>query len=72
MGQESLCQLDHYRKANRVRLLPQEARPCPKQGGPEIPLRPHRNFPIQEQLAALLLAGLLFLLPDILGVVIKV
>lgn len=71
MGQESLFQLDHYRKANRVRLLPQETRPCPIQGGPEIPLRQHGNFPIQEKLAALFLAGLLFLLADILGVVIK-
>lgn len=44
MGQESLFQLHHYRKANRVGLLSQETRPCPKQGGPEIPLRQLREF----------------------------
>lgn len=44
MGQESLFQLHHYREANRMGLLSQETRPCPKQGGPEIPLRQPREF----------------------------
>lgn len=43
----------NVRKANRVGLLSQETRPCPKQGGLEIPLRQLREFSHPETTSCL-------------------